>query len=43
MIDAEDHELLSHIDYMPSFCLDSDLMRLPYLSDCDVDEQLNHN
>ena len=40
MVDAENHELLSHIDDMPSFRSDSDLTRLPYLSECDVDEQL---
>ena len=40
MVDAEDHELLSYIDDMPSFHPDSDLTRLPYLSECDIDEQI---
>ena len=40
MVDAENHELLSYIDDMPSFHSYSDLTRLPYLSECDADERL---
>ena len=40
MVDAEDHELLSSTDYMLRFRSDSDLTRLPNLSESDVDEQL---
>ena len=35
-----DYELLSSMDYMPSFSSDSQLTRLPYLRDCDINEQL---
>ena len=40
MVDAEDHDLLSYIDDMPSFRSASDPTRLSYLSECDIDEQL---
>ena len=40
MFPAEEYELLPDIDAMPSFSQDSDLTRLPYLSECDIDEQM---
>ena len=40
MFHAEEYELLPIIDDMPSFSSDSDLTRLPYLSECDIDEQM---
>ena len=40
MLHTEEYELLPNIDDMPSFSSDSDLTRLPYLSECDIDEQM---
>ena len=40
MLHTEEYELLPNIDDMPSFSSDSDLMRLPYLGECEIDEQM---
>ena len=40
MLHTEEYELLPNIDDMLSFSSDSDLTRLPYLSECDIDEQM---
>ena len=40
MLHTEEYELLPNIDDIPSFSSDSELTRLPYLSECDSDEQI---
>ena len=40
MLHTEEYELLPNIDDMSSFSSDSDLTRLSYLSECDIDEHM---
>ena len=40
MLHTGEYQLPPNIDDMPSFSTDSNLTRLPYLSECDIDEQM---